>query len=92
MTTLKKRRNREWMEKRVKRAARGYPIGTIAFYGPTNQVASKVAVGVILKEDEGAQHIQRWFSDNGDIRKDVEIQDRAIRFLKEHGVRSVAMT
>src|ERR1700730_12369152 len=40
----------KWLEKKSK-GFRGYPDGTIAFYGPDNQRASKVAVGVIAAED-----------------------------------------
>ena len=44
---------------------RGYPVGTIAFYGPDDQRASKVAVSVIPVE--GAEPIlHRWFSETGE--------------------------
>jgi hypothetical protein len=33
--------------KRTKRGFRGYPLATIAFYGPDDTRASKVAVGII---------------------------------------------
>ena len=91
MTTPKKRRNQEWLKKRRKRGMRGYPIGTIAFYGPTNTLATKIAVGVILEEDSEPEYLQRWFSDNGDIREDADTLDNAIEFLRSHSARSVIM-
>jgi hypothetical protein len=34
------RQSRKWLEKKAKRGARGYPIGTIAFYGPEEKKGS----------------------------------------------------
>ena len=42
------------LQKKAKRGFRGYPIGTVAFYGPDNRFASKVAVAAIPGEDEEA--------------------------------------
>src|ERR1700758_5583094 len=35
-----------WLGRKVKQGFRGYPIATIAFYGPTAEIASKVVVGI----------------------------------------------
>ena len=43
----------KWLRKKAKQGMRGYPVGTIAFYGPDNRRASKVAVSVI--PEEGAE-------------------------------------
>ena len=91
MTSLKKRRNRDWLKKRTERGMRGYPIGTMAFYGPTDSFATKLAVGVIEEEDGEAEHLERWFSDETDIREDIGVLDNAIEFLRKWGVRSVVM-
>jgi hypothetical protein len=42
------RQPRKWLDKKSKLGFRGYPVGTIAFYGPDHQRASKVAVAVIV--------------------------------------------
>ena len=91
MTSLKIRRNREWLRKRTQQGMRGYPIGTIAFYGPTDKLATKLVVGVILKADGEVEHLERWFSDGPDIREDVEVLDYAIAYLRKHEVRSVVL-
>src|ERR1700757_563418 len=44
------RSSRYDLEKRAKQGSRGYPIATIAFYGPTADFASKVAVAVFRAE------------------------------------------
>ena len=38
------------LKKRASRPARGYPIASVAFYGPTEQIASKVVVGITAIE------------------------------------------
>src|ERR1700730_11392127 len=40
------RRFRKSLRKRVRRGFRGYPVATVVYYGPDDQRASKVAVGI----------------------------------------------
>jgi hypothetical protein len=48
---------------------RGYPVATIAYYGPDNRKATKVAVGIIKRE--GAKPImRRWYATKTDARLD----------------------
>ena len=35
------------LRKKANRGFRGYPVATMAFYGPDDEVASKVAVGIL---------------------------------------------
>ena len=35
------------LEKKARRGFHWYPVGTVAFYGPDNTRATKVAVGVV---------------------------------------------
>jgi hypothetical protein len=41
----------ERLRSRTRRGFRGYPLATIAFYGPTNEFASKVVVAIISRQD-----------------------------------------
>jgi len=50
---------RKWLEKKSKLGFRGYPVGTIAFYGPDAERASKVAVAVIVAPDTEAVALRR---------------------------------
>jgi hypothetical protein len=74
------------------RGFRGYPTGTIAFYGPDNERASKVAVGIVADESGEVVELERWFSDETDVRRDESIGLAVDRFLRDHKVLSVAMT
>ncbi|WP_340672179.1 hypothetical protein [Bradyrhizobium ottawaense] len=80
----------KWLHKKAKQGMRGYPVGTLAFYGPDNQRASKVAVSVIRYE--GAEpDLRRWFSETGDVRTDPIILSEIAAHLRQSSVHSVAM-
>jgi len=79
------------LRKRAKRGFRGYPVATIAYYGPDDQRASKVAVGILEEEDGPVTAMERWFSEQGDVRADDSILRTILEFIKERGVRSVVM-
>jgi hypothetical protein len=64
---------RKWLDKKSKLGFRGYPVGTIAFYGPDDQRASKVAVAVIIAPGTEPVALRRWFAENGDVRNDATI-------------------
>lgn len=60
-----------------------YPAATIAYYGPDDSRASKVAVGVITHE--GAEPImQSWFDETGDIRDNRAVRASILAFLAAH--------
>jgi hypothetical protein len=85
------RQPRKWLGKKSKLGFRGYPVGTIAFYGPDDRRASKVAVAVFVAPDTEPVALRRWFADSGDVRTDATFEEIAL-FLQDHEVRSVAMT
>ena len=66
------------LAKKAKRGFRGYPVGTIAFYGPDNRRASKVAVSVIPAEGREPV-LERWFSEGSDVRTDRGSRRRSRR-------------
>jgi hypothetical protein len=78
------------MAKKAKRGFKGYPVATIAFYGPTAASATKIAVSIILDERNEVDQLKRWFSQDGDIRYDHTIGQEIEAFLHLHQVRSVA--
>jgi hypothetical protein len=81
----------KWLKKKAKAGLRGYPAGTVAFYGPDDRRASKVAVGIILTPNGEAAELRRWFSEAGDVRTEDAIIEEVASFLRDRGVRSVAM-
>ena len=79
------------LRKKAQRGFNGYPMATFAYYGPNDKVASKVAVGIVPAEDEDVTILERWLSDNSDVRKDPKVNEAVLRFVRDHGVKSVVM-
>ena len=80
------------LEKKIKAGFRGYPIATIAFYGPNNTLATKVAVGIVLNEvDKEASKMEKWFSEK-EIRTNTKILKEIKKFLTDNKARSVVAT
>jgi hypothetical protein len=83
------KKNLPRLQKKAHRGFRGYPLATIALYGPTDAQASKIVVSIF--DSEGAEPtMERWFSEVRDIRHDADIEDQMILFLRNHGVLTVA--
>jgi hypothetical protein len=86
------RRPATWLRKKAKRGFRGYPIGTVAFYGPTADRATKLVASILPGENCDPDPLRRWFSQDTDVRTDPEIGEEVIAFLASHGARSVVVT
>jgi hypothetical protein len=91
MASLKAQRNIRWLRKKAKKGAGSFPVATIAFYGPDNRKATKVAVSIVPGPDEEPSHLERWFSDHEDLRSSQETLVRIVDFIKRHCAASVAM-
>ena len=61
------------LRKKAKKGLRGWPLATIAFYGPNLSQATKAAVGIIPSENAEADEMRAWHVLHGDIREDVSI-------------------
>lgn len=78
------------LTKRANRGFRGYPVATVAFYGPDDRRASKAAVGILPTEEAEATELERWFSD-GDVRDDVDLTTAMQNFIEHHGAKTVVL-
>jgi hypothetical protein len=88
---MKIKREPTRLQKKAKQGHHGYPVATIAFYGPDASRASKVVVGVVLVPDGEADEMRKWFSDTADLRRDPTVHQEIMAYLAEHAVKSVAM-
>ncbi len=79
------------IRRKAKQGFRGYPLATIAFYGPTDHHATKVAVGIIADDTDEVVDLRRWFTDSTDVRVDPEVEREVFAYLKEQAVKSVAL-
>ena len=60
-------RARKRLSKRAKKGFRGWPLATVALYGPDDSTATKLTVGIVPAED--ATDLRR--SEQTDIRDDI---------------------
>ena len=73
-------RARKRLSKRAKKGFRGWPVATVALYGPDDSTATKLTVGIMRAEDAEASDLRRWFSkDPTDIRHDIRVTEVFIR-------------
>ena len=82
---------RKWLTKKAKHGNCGYPVGTIAFYGPDDTRASKLVASVVPGEGAEPTDMRKWLSETEDLRFSDDVLAEAAAFLRENGVRTVAM-
>ncbi len=86
-----KRPSQSPLKKKARRGFRGYPVATLAFYGPDDTRATKVAVGIVTTEGAEPVVLERWFGEDQDVRTDSNIGLDIVQFIERHGVKSVVM-
>src|SRR3954465_1281887 len=77
--------------KKAKRGFRGFPVGTVALYGPDDRRATKLVAAVIAREDDPPSDLRRYLAAEGDVRQDPTILEEVVLLFEAHGVRSVVM-
>jgi hypothetical protein len=85
-------RARKRLGKKARRGFRGYPVATIAVYGPDDTTATKLAVGIVPGEHAEVSDLRRWFSAGADIRNDATVAREVLGFIDAAGAKSVIMT
>jgi hypothetical protein len=80
------------LRKKARKGLRGWPMATIAFYGPNLSQATKVTVGIVPSENAEVKELRDWKVDRGDIRGHPDIAREILEFIEKHRVLSVAMT
>lgn len=83
-------RNKKALTKRMRKGQKGYPVATIAFYGPDNIRASKLVCGIVQYDGGEPEPIKKWFT-KGDARKSETIFGEVLSFIEDNGVKTVAM-
>ena len=80
------------LRKKGRKGMRGWPVATVAFYGPNLNQATKVTVGIVPAENADVNEMREWRSEKGDVRDSATIIEQVLEFIAEQGVLSVAMT
>ena len=76
-----RKRSASWLAKSARRGFRGYPIATVALYGPTADLATKIAVSIIPDERKPPDVLERWFSEDIDVRHDPVVGEQILGAL-----------
>ena len=64
----------------------------MAFYGPNDERARKVVVGIIAEEGAEAHALERWLGEQGDVRNDPVIGEQILAFIRQHGAKTLVMS
>jgi len=67
-------------------------MATVALYGPTATLATKIAVGIVAARGSPPDPLERWFSEGIDIRYNAAIGKEILAFLRQHQVLSLGLT
>ena len=70
------------LRKKARKGLRGWPIATIAFYGPNLHQATEAAVGIVPSENAEVEELRAWRVDRGDIRSDPGIAREILNLSK----------
>ena len=81
-----------WLRKFAERGSGGYPVATLAFYGPDNRKATKAVLGIIDTQ-EAEPRLRTWGGETADkdLRYDVSLQSDWVRIIQREGCKSLAM-
>lgn len=79
------------LRKKARKGFRGYPVATVAYYGPDDNRATKLVVGIVLSEGAEPQALEKWFSNDGDVRADPVINTEVLAFVERNQVKSVVV-
>lgn len=80
------------LRKKAKKGFRGWPLATIAFYGPNLSQATKVAVGIVPFENAPVDEMRIWTVEQGDVRTDPGVASEILDYIAQQGALSVVMT
>ena len=73
--------------KKVKNGFQGYPQITLAYFGVSTDIATKVVVSFLLEEGADAQ--EESFSSKNDVRKDETIQTTIVKIIERAEAKTV---
>lgn len=73
------------------RSPSGYPVASVAYFGPDDQVATKVTVSILPDETFKPSATERWHSVTSDLRYDDDVNEEILNLVEEHAVKTVLM-
>ncbi|HTF23542.1 MAG TPA: hypothetical protein VK937_06435 [Candidatus Limnocylindria bacterium] len=62
------------------------------FHGPSADLTTKIVVAIVRDEGREPDPLERWFSEDTDVRTNPAVGEKVLVFLKEHAAKSVIVT
>jgi hypothetical protein len=87
----RKKQSASLLRERAEKGFQGYPIATVAFYGPNDRLATKIAIGIVPSAGAEPDVMKRWRSEGTDIRFVPNIEREVVEFVESHRVKSVVI-
>ena len=82
--------NKKLLSKKIRKGNKGFPIATIAFYGPNRLIATKAVCSIIKHDGADPEPIKKWFSTT-DLRKSEQVLREVLDFINENNPKTVSM-
>jgi hypothetical protein len=79
------------LKKMLQGGFRGYPLMAVGLYGPTASRATKLVLSLFRSDKEKPDVLERWFSEDLDVRQNDELLEKIFEFQRKHKVKSLAM-
>lgn len=76
--------------KKTRKGDKGYPIATIALYGPNNTHSSKIVCAIIASEESEPEPVKKWYTKSDAMKSEATLRE-ILAFIEESGAVSVAM-
>jgi len=83
-------KNKKLLSKRARKGDKGFPVATVAFYGPNNLLASKVVCSIIKSDGGDPDPMKKWFTKT-DVRRAESVLGEVLSFIRENSAKSVVM-
>ena len=83
-------KNKNLLTKMIRKGNKGYPIATIAFYGPNRAVATKAVCAIIKHDGADPEPLKKWFSTT-ELRNSEQFLSEVLDFLNENDAKTVSM-
>lgn len=82
-------KSKKLIAKRVKRGFQGYPLISITYYGPHEQLATQVVLSFVAEEGAPAQ--LEKFSTQSDAREDATVQSTIVKIIERSGAKTLTL-
>ncbi len=80
-------KSKKRIAKKVKMGFQGYPEISIAYYGPSANMANQVVISFV--PEEGNEPMVERFQSNSDAREDDVIQSAIVKIIERSGAKTI---